>query len=173
MRLAAVAALAFLGALAQDPARRRPPQPPPDAPALPQVSDRPMTEIERKDLWQQFVTPSPIAGFYRLRAVVRGGAPVPAGVRGYLVVGQRHLAVHLHDESASPGRPAVQASVRGYVLAGSRLQMTSELGVRLLPGEAPVLEGQGLVEIRDVVITATTLRVVQSPGDYLEFERIE
>lgn len=150
------------------------PRSPADAKPLPQVPDVPMSEIERKDLWQRFVAPSPIAGFYRLRAAARGGREVrEGGVQGYLVVGQRHLAIHIHDHTPHPGKPAIQASVREYTLAESRLQTTSRLGVRVPPGDDPVLEGQGLVEVRDLVVTATTLRVVQGEGDYLEFERIE
>jgi hypothetical protein len=149
------------------------PRPPEGAQPLPQVPDVPMSAIERKDLWQRFATPSPIAGFYRLRGATRGGRPQLGGIEGYLFVGQRHLSLHLHDHTAHPGKPALQASVREYTLAGSRLQMTCRLGARIPPGDDPILEGDGLVEVRDILITATTLRVLQGEGDWLDFERIE
>ena len=162
----------------QDPApvpkpQDKTPQPPAGAKPLPQIPDVPMSAIERKDLWQRFTSPSPIAGFYRLRAAARGDQPVRAGLAGYLMVGERYLALQIHDETARLGKPAIQASVREYTLMGTRLQTTSRLGVRVLPGDNPVLEGDGLVEMRSIELTATTLRVVQGPGDYLEFERVD
>ena len=173
MKLIAALLLCALACLpAQDP-KPPPPKPPAGAAPLPQVPDVPMTAIERKDLWQRYAAPSPIAGTYRLIAAARGNQIVHGGVRGYLMVGERYLSIQIQDETARPGKPAIQASVRQYTLTGTRLQTTSCLGVRVPPGDDPVLDGEGLVEVRDVLLTATTLRVVQGSGDYLEFERVD
>lgn len=169
------ATLALLGLFAlqtQDPPPK-PPQPPPGAAPLPQVPDVPLSAVERKDLWQRFTPPSPIAGVYRLRAATRGGQAVRGGLQGYLLVGEKHLAIHLQDGTSNPGKPALQSSVREYTLVGSRLQMVCKLGVRLDSGGDPVLEGDGLVEVRAIDITANFLRVVQGVGSSLEFERVE
>lgn len=151
----------------------RTPQPPPGAQPLPQIPDVPMTPLERKDLWQRFTKPSPLTGTYRLIAAARGNQVVRHNLRGYLMVSERYLAIQIHDETTRPGKPAIQASVREYSLVGARLQTTGRLGVRIPAGEDPVLEGEGLVEMREILLTTTTLRVLQGPGDYLEFERVD
>lgn len=168
--LAPAFAFALVCLSSQDPPH---PKPPEGAKPLPQIPDVPMTAIERKDLWQRFTAPSPIAGTYRLRSAARDNQVVREGVRGYLMVGERYLSIQIHDETRGSGKPSIQASVREYTLVGSRLQTTSCLGVRVPPGDSPVLDGDALVEVRTIEVTTTTLRVLQGPGDYLEFERID
>jgi len=157
----------------QDPPPPRPPQPPAGAAPLPQVPDVPMTPVQRQDLWQRFVPPSPLAGTYRLKAAGAGGVVATTSVKGWLTIGQRYLSFHIQDETGHPGKPTIQASVREYQLSGAQLQTTCKLGVRIPSGEDPVLEAEGMVESRLVQLTATTLRIVQPTGEYLEFERVE
>lgn len=169
MKLAAIPLLLLLVLQGQDPP---PPKPPEGAPPLPQVPDVPMTPVQRKDLWQRFTTPSPIAGTYRLVSAVRGGQKAN-GVLGWMMVGERYLSIHLQDGGERPGQPSIQTSVRRYELRGMQLTTTSLLGARVPSGQAPALEAEGLVEIRTIQRTHTTLRVLQAEGDYLEFARVE
>ena len=155
----------------QDPGK--PPQAPPGAPPLPVIQDPMLTPQERTDLWQRFVPASPIAGMYRLRMAMRDGRQIVDGMKGYLTVGERHLSLHLVDENVNPRRPMLQSSFREYRLVGSRLQMTSLVGMRTKADGDVVLDGAGLVELRDVLVLGNTLRVLQSANDYLDFERIE
>lgn len=171
MKFVATALVLVLLALqVQDPP---PPVPPTGAGPLPQVPDVPMTPVQRKDLWQRFAAPSPLAGFYRLKAASGGGVQATTSVKGWMTIGQRYLSIHIQDETGSRGKPAIQASVREYVLNGTQLRTTCRLGVRIPPGGDPVLEAEGLVETRVVQLTTTTLRIAQVSGDYLEFERVE
>lgn len=169
-----VASLALACVLAvrqgQDPP---PPKAPEGAAPLPQVPDVAMTPVQRKDLWQRFVPPSPLAGTYQLKAAARGGQLATSSVQGWMMVSQRFLSIHIQDETGQPGKPSIQASVREYEYAGTQLTTTSRLGVRIASGENPVLEAPGLVETRLIQLTSTTLRVVQGGGDYLEFERVD
>ncbi|MEZ5966389.1 MAG: hypothetical protein R3F56_21315 [Planctomycetota bacterium] len=171
MRLAfASLLLVVVLAQTQDPP---PPQPPQGAAPLPQVPDVPMTPVQRKDLWQRFAPPSPIAGSYRLKAASSGGRIATTSIRGFLTIGQRHLTIQIQDETGTPGKPSIQSSVREYELRGQQLRTTARFGVRVPSGGTPVLEAEGLVEMRLVALTSTSLKILQPSGDYLEFERVE
>ncbi len=175
MKILVLVALPFALSLTspQDPAKPLPPQPPPGAAPLPLVEDPPLTPQERTDLWQRFMPASPLAGMYRLRLAVRDGRQVTDGMKGYLAVGQRHLSLHLVDTNVNPRRPMLQASFREYKLIGNRLQTTSLVGMRTKVDGDIALDGDGLVELRDVLVFGSSLRVMQSPNDYLDFARIE
>lgn len=173
MRTVVTFALLGLLALHKQDQPPKPPSPPVGAAPLPPVPELPLTAVERKDLWQKFNAPSPIAGVYRLRSASRSGLGVIGGLQGYLFATDRYLMLHIQDGSVRPGKPAIHSSVREYVLVDGRLQMTCKLGVRMESGGDPVLESDGLQEVRAIEVAANVLRVVQGAGSSLEFERIE
>lgn len=116
---------------------------------------------------------SPIAGWYVLKQVVRPRDPNTAGTRGYLVVGEHHLSIHLHGKSADPRFPLLQSGFRRYQLVGDKLVTTGLMGIANRPDGTVLVEGPGLVEERRCQQIGTLLRVYQGPDTYMDFERIE
>ncbi len=146
------------------------PQPPAGATPLPPVRDAPRTAVEREDLLQEFAPRHPIEGTYALRAFVDGA--VVAAARGYLMIGRRHVSIHLHsDRGDAP--PAVQSAFRSYELDDDRLVMTSLLGLRNeLDGDI-VLERAGAMRSARYRLMGSKLSLQLGGGRALEFDRIE
>lgn len=147
------------------------PRPPAERPALPPIEEPYRTEVERRDLLQRFDPPGGLAGFYELRRYVRPGMP-PAEAKGYLVVGRRHLSLHLYGSTGDPKRPAIQTGFRRYDVSGDSLRMTTLVGLRNRPSGTIVLEPPGHTEVRRFEKLGTTLRIYHGRA-YYEFVRIE
>jgi hypothetical protein len=161
--------------IAQDPVPPSRPTPPPGAEqtVLPPVPDPPLSAIERRDLNQRFAPSTGLEGIYELRAVVRPGMPRVAGVRGYLFVGRRLLALYIHADGDDPKRPHLQTGVRRYQVAGSRLKMSTLVGHRNNDDGDILLEPPEWAEDRQFLLVGTVLRVFQDPTSYMEFVRVE
>ncbi len=161
-----VLAFACLLASDQDPQKRVPTS----RPALPPIQEPFRSKVERKDLLQEFSKPTPLEGFYRLRAVVKGGAEL-ATTRGYVYFGRSHMALNTRTVTHPRVAPFVQASVRSYRVEGDQLITTSLLG-HDYPGKLRI-EQSGLVEQRRFQRAGTLLRIYQADRAYMEFERVE
>ncbi len=162
--------------LAQDPERPPPaerPTPPADAGPLPPVDEPYVSPVLRHDLLQQFEPPHPIQGFYELRERVVGGHNSPAPVRGYLVVGRRHLSLHLQTETDRPEQPLLRAGFRRYRIVGDQLHMTTLLGHFNDADGDMVVEADGLTFTRRFALIGGSLRIYQDSASYLEFVRLE
>lgn len=147
------------------------PRPPAERRALPPIEEPYRTEVERRDLLQRFDPPGGLAGFYRLVRYVRPGMP-PAEAEGYLVVGRRHLSLHLYGSTGDPRMPAIQTGFRRYDVSGDTLRMTTLVGLRNRPSGTIVLEPPGHTEVRRFKKLGTTLRIYHGRA-YYEFVRIE
>ena len=170
-----LAALLLALALPQDPQPASRPQPPPDwtARPLPPVDDPPRTQVERKDLMQQFTPPNPIEGCYELREVVRPGIPRAGRARGYLWIGRRHMSLHVQGDGDVPGLPHLQSSFRSYRVVGAKLQMNVLIGHRNDSDGDVLVERPGLVEERNFLLIGPVLRIYQGPDAWHEYVRIE
>ena len=151
------------------------PQPPQDkaTPPLPPVLDPARSPVERRDLLQRFTTPHPIEGFYRLRHMVVAGGATVASSRGYLVLGQRHLAIQLYAPGPEPELANISAAVRSYKVVGDKLEMTSLLGHRNKDNGDIGFEPLGRVTQLEFLLAGSILRLHLAQDEYLEFERIE
>jgi hypothetical protein len=166
--LAPLVPAALLGA--QDGDRR--PKPPAGAAPLPPIAEPPSALVDRSDLIQRFAS-SELNGTYRLVATYRDGVQVRSQQRGYMMIGYRYLSFHLQAD-ADGGMPAMlQSGFRAFRVEGDRLVTTTLLGLRGSFGDRPQVDTEGISEVRTLSLTATTLRISQSAGDYLEFERID
>ena len=155
--------------LPQDPVKR--PKPPENAPPLPPVQEPFRTEVERRDLLQQFGAKSPIEGFYELVAASRPDMPAVLAT-GYLSIGRRHLSFHLEAETPD-GDPVRQSAFRSYRLVGSRLHMTSLTGFRLDPDGTTRIEPSGVAVQAEYLLLGTKLQLDLIDGSRLEFQRLE
>ena len=147
------------------------PRPPAQRRTLPPIEEHYRTEVERRDLLQRFDPPGGLAGFYELARYVRPGMP-PAEAKGYLVVGRRHLSLHLYGSTGDPRIPAIQTGFRRYDVSGDTLRMTTLVGLRNRPSGTVVLEPPGHTEVRRFEKLGTTLRIYHGRA-YYEFVRIE
>ena len=168
--VAVVAALSAVpqGAAPQDPEKR--PAPPADAKPLPPVREPFRSAVERKDLLQQFGTPTPLAGVYELQSLQHPGVQA-IEARGYLTVGRRYLSVQL--VGMTPDMPALQAGFRRYRVDGSRLHMTNLLGFRAEPDETWGFDPEGATTSCEYQLIGTKLTLLLDNGDQLVFVRIE
>lgn len=168
---ALVAVVLASAAIVQDPIR--PVQPPLGADPLPLVPDPPMTAVERRDLVRPFLPPTGYEGFYRLSAIVGNGRVVTEGVAGYLAIGREHLSLHVIQAGPPELAPLVQSGFRRYRVEKGELVTTALAGVDNFVDGKLRFDPFGLTERRQLVRTATALRVVQRPGEWMEFQRIE
>lgn len=172
MRAAAICLL-LLGLPTQDPASRpstAASRPSSGRAALPPIE---AAAIERRDLIQRFSPPSPIAGFWELRLVV-GPDPALAGMfRGYLVVGDRHLSLHIIGPTHAQSVPFFQTGFRRYRIDGDRLVMTTLMGVSNKENGDVVIENPAAEEIRTFERVGAVLRIRKASAEYMDFVRIE
>ena len=183
MRISAPGLLGLtLGLLAsflpqQDPERTQDPVRVPKAPAeaapLPPILDPGTVPVPRADLLTAFAPPTGYEGFYRLVAVNVGGRVIRDGLRGYLAVGRRHLALQIVQAGEAGRPPMIQSGVRTYGIEDGKLVTSSLIGFDNMERNALRFEPLGLEEVRGLERTPTALRVVQDPGSYMEFVRIE
>lgn len=159
-------ALALPLASDQDPGASRPSR----RPELPPIQEPWRSQVERADLLQAFSSPSPLAGFWSLRAFVREG--VQSSARGYVWFGTRHCMIATSVSRGGHISPFVESAVRTYRLEGDRIVMTSLIGhdhADELRFVAP-----GVVEMREFQQAGTMLRIFQGARDsYMEFVRVE
>jgi hypothetical protein len=102
-----------------------------------------------------------------------GGRVIRDGLRGYLAVGRRHLALQI-VQAGEPGRPPmIQSGFRTYRIEDGKLVTSSLIGFDNMERGALRFEPLGLEEVRNLERTPTSLRVLQDPGSYMEFVRIE
>lgn len=169
LKLVIAAALILVAAVVQDPEKR--PRPPEGAAPLSPVQEPFRASVERKDLLQRFTTPSPLEGHYRLLTYTRPGAPaVPTS--GYLVVGRRHLSIHLQGQG--PTRlPALQSAYRSYRIVDNRLYTTSLIGYRTDADGVVRIEKAGMTQSHGFRLIGTKLTLRLEGDRVLEFERIE
>ncbi|MBK8980638.1 MAG: hypothetical protein IPM29_32445 [Planctomycetes bacterium] len=164
----------------QDPAPQDPPLlgppvpalPPADARPLPPVPDLPLSAVDRRDLIQRFLPPTPVEGFWELRRMVVRGHDVEP-VRGYAWFGQRHMTLDIVQGSPTGGEPLVQAGVRRYRLDGELLSTTALIGHDNHAGDELRFDAPGLVEQRRAVVAGPALRIERDEQTWLEFFRIE
>ncbi len=161
----------------QDPERTqdplRVPKAPADAEPLPPILDPGVAPVMRADLLTAFAPPTGYEGFYRLVAVNLGGRVVREGLRGYLAVGRRHLALQIVQVGDPGAPPMIQSGFRTYRIEDGNLVTNSLIGFDNLQRNALRFEPLGFEEVRGLLRTPTSLRVVQDPGSYMEFVRIE
>ncbi len=161
----------------QDPERTqdplRVPKAPADAEPLPPILDPGVAPVMRADLLTAFAPPTGYEGFYRLVAVNLGGRVIRDGLRGYLAVGRRHLALQIVQVGDPGAPPMIQSGFRTYRIEDGNLVTNSLIGFDNLQRNALRFEPLGLEEVRSLERTPTSLRVVQDPGSYMEFVRIE
>jgi hypothetical protein len=148
------------------------PRPPQDARPLPKVLEPARSPAERRDLVQVFRKRHPIEGFYRLRSMVVRGNRHVKGSRGYLVVGQRHLSMHLYAP-ATNRRANIQAVVRRYRIVANQLVMNGLLGHRNKSNGDIALEPTSFAAEHRFLLSGAVLRIHRAADEYLEFERIE
>lgn len=118
-------------------------------------------------------SPSPISGFWELRAAT-GGPPSAAGqLRGYLAIGERHLSLHLLGPGVDPGVPFFQSGFRTYRLDRDRLITTALCGALNKENGDVVIENSPIEEVRIWERQGQILRLKKSAGEYLDFVRIE
>ena len=172
--VAAVVVFALLstGVLLPQDKPKKLPTPPPDANPLPKVLEPARSPVERRDLLQQFHKRHPLEGFYRLKAMVGRGSRQVAGSRGYLVVGQRHLSLHLYSP-AGPREANIQAAFRKFRIVGNKLVMNTLLGHRNKSNGDIALEPISYQIDHRFLLTGAVLRLYLAQDEYLEFERIE
>jgi hypothetical protein len=181
MKAAVVGCLLTLSVLpvtsSQDPPAKNTdlPAPPQDKKArkLPPVLEPLRSRIERRDLLQQFRTRHRIEGIYRLKRMVSPGAATVKGSRGYLVIGQRHMSMHLYAPGDSEGEANIQAVFRRYRIVGDQLIMNTLLGHRNKDNGDIGFEPISYVTRHRFVLTGASLRLYRAKDQFLEFERIE
>jgi len=103
--------------------------------------------------------------------VGRGSVQV-AGSRGYLVVGQRHLSLHLYAP-AGIGSANIQAAFRKFRIVGNKLIMNTLIGHRNKSNGDIALEPISFQTEHRFLLTGAVLRLYLGNDEYLEFERIE
>ena len=157
----------------QDPPKVSRPTAPQERSNLPPVEEPFRTTVDRSDLMQQFDAPHPLQGTYELREIARPGQAQVPGITGYLVILRRHLSLHIRGPGNTPGVPAIEASFRRYTVLDDRLQMSTLIGHRNEPGGDILVEEEGLTQVRRYSLTGAVLRIIQGPGSYMEFVRIE
>jgi hypothetical protein len=171
----ALAALLLAHLPPQDPQSTSRPQPPPGwaSRPLPPVADPPRSQVERKDLMQEFTPPNPLEGCYELRDIVRPGLPRAGRVRGYLWIGRRHLSLHVQADGLRPGLPHLQAGFRSYRVVGNKLQTSVLLGHRNDADGDVLVEQPGMTEERAFLLIGPVLRIYQGPDAWHEYVRLE
>ena len=158
----------------QDPASRpTPPQGADSRPALPPVTEPFRSAVERKDLIQRFQPPSPIAGFWELRKISAPSLTMPEGFKGYLVIGDRHMSLHLIGPGVKPEIPFFQSGFRRYRVVGDQIWSTSLLGVTNKENGEVLVDSAPIEERRTFLLAGSQLRISKPTGEYLEFVRIE
>ena len=139
---------------------------------LPPVVEPMRSAVERRDLLQRFKGRKRIEGFYRLKQMTVRGQAIHASI-GYLVIGSRHLSMHLYAPSSVAKVANVQAVFRKYKIEGQDLVMTTLVGHRNQVGGDIVLEPIGHTTRRRFSLAGSVLRIHSGDQDHLEFERIE
>jgi hypothetical protein len=139
---------------------------------LPPVQEPFRTPVERQDLLQEFEPRGLIEGFYRLRRVVTPGRLDEHRGQGFLVIGRRHLSLHLRLPNGNSEPPFLQSGVRQYRLDGDQLVTTAVMG-HSSREDRIVEEPSGLVEQRTWRVVGGFLRIHQSAAAFMEFARIE
>jgi hypothetical protein len=143
---------------------------PSSRPALPPIE---AAAIDRRDLIQRFTPPSPLAGFWELRLVV-GPEPALAGLfRGYLVIGDRHLSLHIIGPTHEQRVPFLQSGFRRYRIDGDRLVMTALMGISNKENGDVVIENTATEEVRTFERVGAVLRIRKASAEYMDFVRIE
>lgn len=172
LKLLLAAGVVLVVAAPQEPERKGArPKPPENARVLPPVQEPYRAAVERKDLLQQFGEPSPLEGHYRLVTMSSAGAPrIPA--QGYLVVGRRHLSIHLQARAGS-GEAALQSAYRTYRIEERRIHMTSLAGFRTKADGIIAIEQPGTMLSHGFSLIGTRLTLHLKGSRVLEFERIE
>jgi len=154
----------------QDPTR---PTPPAGAAPLRPVEEPYLAPVDRRDLIQRFEPKHPLEGMYRLNAMVRPGGRDVLGAEGFLVLGRRHMSLHLQAPGVEADVPQLRAGFRRYRIEHDRLLMESLVGhYNDLAGDM-IVEGRGLRLARTISVVGSSLRVLDADGGYLEFVRIE
>lgn len=136
------------------------------------VQEPSRTEVERRDLLQEFKGPSPLAGFYRLVGVHGPAGPAKGPHVGYMAVGRDHLSLHLQGRGLRRREPVIQSGFRRYRLQDGKIYMSSLVGHHVRDGKV-LVEEANLQIVRRYLLTGTTLRIYQRGTEYLEFVRIE
>ena len=140
---------------------------------LPPVLEPARSPIERRDLLQRFQGRHALAGMYRLKQMVVGGGTLVRGSLGYLVIGQRHMSLHLYAPSGSRGLANIQAVFRRFRIVGDTLVMSTLLGHRNKANGDIALEPIGHATQHRFARVGAMLRIYLTNRNYLEFERIE
>lgn len=169
-----LAFIVLLGLLAQDPVKKTErARPPEDRKTLPPIQEPFRSAVERKDLLQRFVSPTPLEGLFKLERYHIPGRGDWIGSTGYLFFGRQHMHLYVQMPGAAGKPPSVQASVRRYSLRGQQLLMTSLAGHSGGGGGKLTMEKVGRTESRQVVLAGTLLRLTKADGSYMEFLRVE
>lgn len=140
---------------------------------LPPVLQPIRSRVERRDLLQKFRSRHRIEGTYRLKSMVSTNTRPVKGGRGYLVIGQRHLSMHLYAPGSSPDQANIQAVFRKFRIVGDKLVMHTLLGHRNKSNGDIGLEPVGHMAQHRFELTGAVLRIYRAKDEYLEFERIE
>lgn len=161
----------------QDPPAKkaRLPAPPQDKKPrrLPPVLQPMRSRIERRDLLQQFRSRHRIEGTYRLKRMVSVRIGTVKGGRGYLVIGQRHMSMHLYAPGSATDQANIQAVFRKYRIVGDQMIMNTLLGHRNKDNGDIALEPISYVTKHRFELMGAVLRLYRSQDEFLEFERIE
>jgi hypothetical protein len=171
-RAAALLALLLAALSMQEPESKPSAPPPSQGKPLPPVPDPPRTPIERRDLLQRFTEPSPLEGFYRLVGLTQPGV-VGGEAQGYLVIGRKHLSIHL-EVLGIDGDESHQSAFRSYRTSGPQLLMSTLCGFSAGPGRRSVLvDSPGIALACTYSLLGTALTLELDDRTVLKFERLE
>ncbi|MFO1053989.1 MAG: hypothetical protein U1F36_17370 [Planctomycetota bacterium] len=165
--------LVLLGAAPQDPQKARIPSPPVGKNPLPPVPEPQAIPVDRRDLGRSWLPQSPIEGFWQLSSWSVNGSVQKEGLRAFLAVGRAHLSLQVLELPNPDIGPLIQAGTRSYQIEEGVLVTTALVGFDNYGDRKIHLEPIGLVERREMSFVGGHLRIAQSSGDWLEFERIE
>ncbi len=171
LALAALCIVALPRQQDQDPVRI--PTPPVGAEPLPPVPEPVTVELDRRDLGRAWLQRSPIEGFWQGTVWSVNGHERTEGFRAFLAAGRAHLSLQILEAAPGGRAPSFQTGCRSYRLEDGALVTSALVGIDNFGDRKLHLEPIGFVERRNVQFVGGKLRILKSPVDWIEFQRIE